>query len=37
MERFNHKKLNEVKRKRIISLKSQIGLQLWKIWTLRKK
>jgi hypothetical protein len=38
MERFNLKNLNEVEvKKRSIALKSQIGLQLWKIWTLRWK
>jgi hypothetical protein len=31
MERFNLKKLNEVKSNFV--LRSQIGLQLWKIWT----
>jgi hypothetical protein len=35
MERFNLKKLNEVKSN--IMLMSQIGLQLWKIWMLRWK
>jgi hypothetical protein len=38
MERFNLKKLNEVAiaiaRSNIV-LRSQIGLQLWKIWTQR--
>jgi hypothetical protein len=34
---FNLKKLNEVEGKREIALRSQIGLQLWKIWTLRWK
>jgi hypothetical protein len=35
MERFNLKKLNEVEGKRSIALKSEIDLQLWKIWTQR--
>jgi hypothetical protein len=33
MERFNLKKLKEVKSNSV--LMSQIGLQLWKIWMLR--
>jgi hypothetical protein len=35
MERFNPKKLNEVKGN--IVMRSQIGLQLWNIWTQRFK
>jgi hypothetical protein len=35
MERFNLKKLNKVKSN--IGLRSQIGLQLWKIWMQRWK
>jgi hypothetical protein len=35
MEQFNIKKLNEIKVKKSIVLRSQIGLQLWKIWTQR--
>jgi hypothetical protein len=34
-ERFNLKKLNNVEGKEQIVLRSQIGLQLWKIWTQR--
>jgi hypothetical protein len=37
MERFNLKKLNEVGVKSNFVLRSQIGLQLWKIWTQRWK
>jgi hypothetical protein len=37
MERFNFKKLNEIEVKSNIMLRSQIGLQLWKIWTQRWK
>jgi hypothetical protein len=38
MERFNLKKLNEVEDKKSnIMLRSQIGLQLLKIWTQRWK
>jgi hypothetical protein len=33
MERFNLKKLTDVKGKSNLALRSQIGLQLWKIWT----
>jgi hypothetical protein len=36
-ERLNLEKLNEVEAMRSIILRSQIGLQLWKIWTLRLK
>jgi hypothetical protein len=35
MERFNLKKLNEMEDKERFMLRSQIGLQLWKILTLR--
>jgi hypothetical protein len=35
MERFNLGKLNELEGKNNIVLRSQIGLQLWKIWTQR--
>jgi hypothetical protein len=34
MERFSLKKLNVVEGKKAV-LRSQIGLQLWKIWKLR--
>jgi hypothetical protein len=37
MERFNLKKLNKVEGKGSVVLRSQIGLQLWKIWMLRLK
>jgi hypothetical protein len=37
MERFNLKKLNDVEGKDNFVLSSQIGLQLWKIWTQRWK
>jgi hypothetical protein len=37
MERFNLKKLNDVKGQEPIVLRRQIGLQLWKTWTLRWK
>jgi hypothetical protein len=39
MERFNLKKLRKERKmvKSNIALRSQIGLQLWKIWTLRWK
>jgi hypothetical protein len=37
VERFNLKKLNEQRVKRSIVLRSQIGLQHWKIWMLRLK
>jgi hypothetical protein len=38
MERFNLKKLNDVEGKeQNFVLRSQIGLQLWKIWTQRWK
>jgi hypothetical protein len=33
MERFNLKKLNKLGGKEQYVLRSQIGLQLWKIWT----
>jgi hypothetical protein len=33
MERYNLKKLNEVEGKEHFMLRSQIGLQVWKIWT----
>jgi hypothetical protein len=33
LERFNLKKLNDVEGKEHFMLRSQIGLQLWKIWT----
>jgi hypothetical protein len=32
MERFNLKKLNEVGVERDIMLRSETGVQLWKIW-----
>jgi hypothetical protein len=35
IEKFNLKKLNEVEEKSNIVLRSQIGLQLWKIWMQR--
>jgi hypothetical protein len=35
MERFNLKKLNEVEGKEQYWLRSQIGLQLLKVWILR--
>jgi hypothetical protein len=37
MERFNLKKFNDVEGKSNFALRSQIGLQLWKIWTQRWK
>jgi hypothetical protein len=37
MERFNLKKLNDVEGKENFVLRSQISLQLWKIWTQRWK
>jgi hypothetical protein len=37
MERFNLKKLNELEGEEHIMLRSQIGLQLWKIWTKKWK
>jgi hypothetical protein len=37
MERFNLKKLNDVDGKEHFVLRSQIGLQFWKIWTQRWK
>jgi hypothetical protein len=35
MERLNLKKLNDVKLKRSITLWSQIGFKIWRIWMLR--
>jgi hypothetical protein len=37
MERFNLRKLNEVEIKEKYFVEVTIGLQLWKIWTLRWK
>jgi hypothetical protein len=37
MERFNLKKLNDVEGKEQIRVRSQTGLQLWKIWKQRWK
>jgi hypothetical protein len=37
VERFNLKKLMRQTAKRSIMLRSQTGLQLWKVWTLRLK
>jgi hypothetical protein len=37
MERFMLKKVNEERAKSYIVLRSQIGLQLWKIWMQRWK
>jgi hypothetical protein len=37
MERFNLKKLMRQTVKRSIVLRSQTGLQLWKVWMLRWK
>jgi hypothetical protein len=35
MERFKFKKINEVESKEEYRVEVSIGLQLWKIWTLR--
>jgi hypothetical protein len=37
MERFNLKKLNNGESKEQFRVRSEIGLQLWKIWTQRWK
>jgi hypothetical protein len=37
MQRFNLKKLNEVESREKYHVEVSIGLQLWKIWTLRWK